>query len=284
MPGPWDGHRLRAEVLRERYPFAAELFALQLALFDVWDDGWEATRAERPEPRELARWAADRVAPAVVKATEAAGPVTLAESVAGLVEGGAAEAALAAWLAGDGLPPIERYLARASLRAPLEALADLDPPAAGTACAADPAPRGERHCPGCGGPPQLSVREAGADTLVTGARTLICARCARRWSFSASTCPSCGETTGSRRTVYAEPREGPVVAGLESTDGTPAAGPTFPHLRVDACASCRRYLIDVDLGRDPRAVPDVDELAALPLDLYAAEQGLSKITPNLMGF
>jgi len=28
----------------------------------------------------------------------------------------------------------------------------------------------------------------------------------------------------------------------------------------------------------------VDELVAMPLDLYAADQGLSKITPNLMGF
>jgi len=31
-------------------------------------------------------------------------------------------------------------------------------------------------------------------------------------------------------------------------------------------------------------VPVVDELAAIPLDLYAREQGFSKITPNLMGF
>jgi hypothetical protein len=31
-------------------------------------------------------------------------------------------------------------------------------------------------------------------------------------------------------------------------------------------------------------VPEVDELTALPLDLFASEQGLSKITPNLMGF
>jgi FdhE protein len=63
-----------------------------------------------------------------------------------------------------------------------------------------------------------------------------------------------------------------------------AEAPTFPHLRIDACASCQRYLLDVDLSRDPRAVPEVDELAALPLDLYAAGRGLSKITPNLMGF
>jgi len=58
----------------------------------------------------------------------------------------------------------------------------------------------------------------------------------------------------------------------------------FPHIRIDACATCERYVIDVDLSRDSRAVPEVDELAAVPLDLYAAEHGLSKITPNLMGF
>jgi formate dehydrogenase maturation protein FdhE len=58
----------------------------------------------------------------------------------------------------------------------------------------------------------------------------------------------------------------------------------FPHLRIEGCSGCNRYLIDVDLGHDARAVPEVDELAALPLDLYAAERGLSKITPNLMGF
>ena len=63
-----------------------------------------------------------------------------------------------------------------------------------------------------------------------------------------------------------------------------AAPPLFPHLRIDACAACQRYLIDVDLGRDARAVPEVDELAAIPLALYAADQGLTKITPNLMGF
>ena len=38
------------------------------------------------------------------------------------------------------------------------------------------------------------------------------------------------------------------------------------------------------MERDPRAVPEVDELVALPLDLHAADQGLTKVTPNLMGF
>jgi FdhE protein len=52
---------------------------------------------------------------------------------------------------------------------------------------------------------------------------------------------------------------------------------------VDACESCRRYLIAVDGRRDEAAVPVVDELVALPLDLDARERGFTKIAPNLMG-
>ena len=89
-----------------------------------------------------------------------------------------------------------------------------------------------------------------------------------------SACAYCGE---GRRTVYSEHTGGPKVGRGE------AGTATFPHLRIEACEGCRRYLIDVDLGRDPAAVPEVDELVALPLDLYAAEQGFSKITPNVMG-
>jgi formate dehydrogenase maturation protein FdhE len=42
--------------------------------------------------------------------------------------------------------------------------------------------------------------------------------------------------------------------------------------------------LTIDLDRDPRAVPLVDEIAAIPLDLYAKERGLTKLVPNLMGF
>jgi Protein involved in formate dehydrogenase formation len=270
---PWAAHRRRAEVLRERHPFAAEVLAVYLALLDVWEAGWDAARHERPEPRQLARWAAGRMAPPVVKAAEATGPEPLAAAARGFLGNGRLEGSLAAWLAGGDLAPAERYLARASLHAPLVALAG----DAGAACAGDPSPRGGRRCPNCGGPPQLSFRSHAEDPLVSGRRQLACARCGQSWSYSASSCPSCGETSGSQRTVYSEHREGPVV-GRDGENGV------FPHLRIDACASCERYLLDVDLSRDPRAVPEVDELAALPLDLYAAERGFSKITPNLMGF
>jgi FdhE protein len=55
-------------------------------------------------------------------------------------------------------------------------------------------------------------------------------------------------------------------------------------MRIEACETCRCYLLNVDIAADPTAVPVVDELAALPLDLYARERGFSKIIPNLMGF
>jgi formate dehydrogenase maturation protein FdhE len=37
----------------------------------------------------------------------------------------------------------------------------------------------------------------------------------------------------------------------------------------------------VDLTRDGNAVPEVDEIAALPLDLWAIEKGYQKMTGNL---
>lgn len=280
--GRWVVCRARAELLRERYPFASEVLSCYLALVDVWQDTWDVARVEQPDPRRLASWAAAHVLPRVVKATEAAGPEPLGAAARELFDAGQLEQSLAAWLAGAELAPVERYLARASLWAPLVALDD----DAGAACSDDPTPRTGQRCPRCGGPPQVSFRGQAEDRLVSGRRHLACARCGHTWSYSASACPACGETTGARRTVYAERRSGPVVGRDEdeSAGGPHGEGPTFPHLRIDACASCERYLIDVDLGRDTRAVPEVDELAALPLGLYAADQGLSKIAPNLMGF
>jgi Protein involved in formate dehydrogenase formation len=272
LADPWAAPRRRAETLRERHPFAGEVLTLYLALLDVWERSWLDARAsaELGDPERVAGWAADRVLPRVLEVTAGSGPRPLAQSLPPAVEPGAATELMTAWLAGEELVPVERYLARASLYGVLQA-SD-----ATAACALDPSPRGERRCPRCGGPPQLSYRTDSGDQLVSGHRRLRCARCAHGWSFSSSACAYCGETA--RRTVYTERREGTQVGRGDDS------GATFPHLRVEACSSCRRYLIDVDLGRDPLAVAEVDELAALPLDLYAAEQGLSKITPNLMGF
>jgi hypothetical protein len=57
----------------------------------------------------------------------------------------------------------------------------------------------------------------------------------------------------------------------------------FPHITVEACDVCRGYRKYVDLGLDPDAVPEVDDLASVPLDLWAAAHGYRKPTVNLFG-
>jgi FdhE protein len=270
---PWAARRLRAEELRARHPFAAELLTLYLMLIAVQEDGWSAARESPPPPEEVPRWAAAWVLPGVVEATVAAGPAALREAVLNRP----AEAdhdALAGWLAGTELDPVDRYLARASLAPVLEALGEQ----AGVACA--PGRNGE-HCPCCGGLPQLSCLAASGESLVSGRRSLLCARCGSNWSCSRSICPACGETDEARLVVHTEAWKGP-VSGNGNGDGD--GRPVFPQLRIAGCGTCQRYLVEIDMERDGNAVPEVDELAALPLDLYAAEQGLTKVTPNLMGF
>jgi hypothetical protein len=258
---PWPARRARARELLDRHPFAGEVLSLYLALLDAQEEAWSAARESRPT--DLCAWTADHVLPAVVDATVAAGPRTLAQSVSGC----AGEEALAGWLDDAELEPVERYLARAALSPVLEAL--------GWEARANG--HGGVRCPRCGGPPQLSYVASTGEALVSGQRCLLCARCGASWAFSRGTCPACDGATEGELTMYAERFHGPVVHG----DDTPAV---FPHLRIVGCSTCRRYLIEVDMERDARAVPEVDELAAIPLDLYAADQGLTKLTANLMGF
>ena len=283
---PWSTHRRRAEQLRGRYPFAAEVLGLYAGLVEAWHDTWLLACEERPGPTELSDWSVRQALPRVVKVTEAAGPSALAAAVRELPADEVRDACTA-WLAGAELDPVAAYVVRACLRPALTALDDDGIAAAffrdDTAVAADlddPAARVGLRCPRCGGPPQLSTRAGGDEKLVSGGRSLTCARCWHTWPFSASTCPSCGETAGAKRTLYAEHHDGPVVEAQPD----PGAEPVHPHIRIEACASCERFLLDIGLGRDPAAVPEVDELAAVPLALYAVDQGLTKITPNLVGF
>ena len=52
---------------------------------------------------------------------------------------------------------------------------------------------------------------------------------------------------------------------------------------MEACDTCRRCLRTVDLTKDGRAVPVVDDLAAIPLALWAEEHGYQRIQENLLG-
>ncbi len=281
--GRWTERRRRAEALGERYPFAREVLTLYAALLGPQEEAFVAAQSDPPDPRRLAGYAADRVFPAVVDATLAAGPAMLARAVRDRVAGGDPVEIVRGWLAGEDQPPVDRYLARAASGPVLEALGR----AAGEACSG---PRDPRHCPVCGGLPQVSYFALSAEDLVTARRYLVCARCGAAWPYARLTCAACGESTGSRLSVFAEEGtaevevSGRVVRGAEGPRRQgPARDLRFPHVRIEACETCAHYLLSIDMVRDPAAVPVVDEMAAIPLDLYAVERGLVKVMPNLMG-
>jgi formate dehydrogenase maturation protein FdhE len=275
----YEERRARTATLEQRHPFAAEVLRLYATLLPVQEEAFADAIAAPPAPGRIAAHVAERVVPRIAEATAAAGPKRLAAEISDCLARSGAQAIVAGWMFGDEQAPAERYLARASLSPVLEAMGQ------------DAAPafhgRGDRrHCPLCGGPPQLSCFKRATDDLASGGRVLVCARCHCEWGYPRMTCASCGEQSGSRLPVYSEVgtaagERGGVVRGL----GVPAeTDALFPHIRIEACETCHRYLLNIDVAADTQAVPLVDELSALPLDLYARDLEFTKITPNLMGF
>jgi hypothetical protein len=280
----WTERRRRAAELRERWPFAVEVLTFYGALLDAQERVGEAAEAELSDSSQAVAYVTARALPLVREVTIARGPEQLARALA---EDGSTpqwQEKVKSWFAGGELSAVDQYLVRAAAGPVLEALG----PAAGQACAG---PRDGRHCPQCGGLPQVSVFASSGEDLVAPRRYLECSRCAWRWPYPRMTCAACGETESARLPVFAEEgaahaeATGSVVRGVGGVPtGIPTAVmPGFPHISIHACRTCSRYLLNIDLSRDARAVPLVDELAALPLDLFAREQGLRKIVPNLMG-
>ena len=253
---PWLERRRRAAELLEAQPHAAELLRLYLALLDVWTNVDEMAPAERPDAARLPAYAVERVLPRVLEATLVAGPEKLRTEVLRRFHEADLEDLVARWLAGAQLSETDRYLARASAAPLLEALPG--------ARSLDGTIGDRRHCPDCGGLPQLAYFPISGEALVTAPRHLLCSRCSQSWPYPRMVCAGCGN------------EETPALPIFADAD-------RFPGLRVDACDACHHYLVTVDLPKDPTAVPVVDELVALPLDLFARERGFTKITPNLMG-
>ena len=253
----WTERRRRASELVERHPHAAEQLGLYVALLEVQEPAFHDALDHGPAAGGLAAYVADRVLASVVDCSIAHGPPPLAEVALERWRRGDGAELVAAWLRDDEQDPVSRYLARASAGPVLEAL--------GRAAGLEPGDTAEgRRCPVCGGLPQVAYFPGASEALVTAPRHLVCSRCHHTWIFARMTCAGCGEQSGSKLPIYGESER-------------------FPHLRVDACDSCGRYLLTVDLRKDPNAVPIVDELAAAPLDLYARDQRKRKIVPNLMG-
>jgi len=116
------------------------------------------------------------------------------------------------------------------------------------------------NCPFCGERPVAAVLRPEGEG---GKRWLACSLCATEWEFRRLLCPACGEEDHEKLPVY--------------------VAEEFPQVRVEACETCRTYLKAIDMTRDGLAVPEVDELAAVPLDLWAAGRGYAKLQANLLG-
>ena len=115
-------------------------------------------------------------------------------------------------------------------------------------------------CPLCGGKPIVGVLRTAGD----GAKkSLICMLCAYEWAFRRIYCPACGEEREPQMAFY--------------------SAPEIPHVRVDVCDTCHNYLKSIDLTTAGLAVPIVDELATIPLDLWARKHGYKKLQINLLG-
>jgi formate dehydrogenase accessory protein FdhE len=115
-------------------------------------------------------------------------------------------------------------------------------------------------CPLCGAKPIVGVLRSEGD----GAKkSLICMLCSHEWAFRRIYCPACGEEREPQMAFY--------------------SAPEIAHVRVDVCDSCHTYLKSIDLTKMGLAVPIVDELATIPLDLWAREHGYGKLQVNLLG-
>ena len=116
------------------------------------------------------------------------------------------------------------------------------------------------RCPVCGARPIVGVLRPEGD----GARkSLVCMLCAHEWTFRRVCCPACGEDREPQMAFY--------------------SAAEIPHVRVDVCDTCHFYLKSVDLTKTGLAVPVVDELATLSLDLWAREKGYRKLQMNMLG-
>jgi FdhE protein len=115
-------------------------------------------------------------------------------------------------------------------------------------------------CPFCSRKPAVGVLRPEGDGAK---RSLICSMCATEWSFGRILCPACGEENVEKLAIYTADQ--------------------FGHVRVEACDTCGCYIKTVDLTKNGRAVPIVDELATIPLNLWAQEHRYVKLQANMLG-
>lgn len=115
-------------------------------------------------------------------------------------------------------------------------------------------------CPYCHRSPGAAILRPEGEG---GKRFLQCSFCLAEWSFRRILCPNCGEENHIKLPVY--------------------TADDFDCVRVEACDTCKRYIKSIDLTKNGRADPVVDEIATTALDFWARDHGYTKIALNLMG-
>jgi formate dehydrogenase accessory protein FdhE len=279
----WDRRIRRADELTSSYTFAAEglRFYAHLATFqksfygEIQKALADSTKisSDRPLRDELDLFLLLPKFPGFLSVIQQIAPVPLARAAAGLAQKGPAgwqQAIEDFWqgdfetaAAVDDAEPVRgtdlrdamasnRLLAWMFLQPYAEYLADYRESAIveGT----------PSTCPLCGSKPIVGVLRSEGD----GAKkSLICMLCAHEWSFRRIYCPACGEEREPQMAYY--------------------SAPEIAHVRVDVCDTCHTYLKSIDLTKTGLAVAVVDELATIPLDLWAREHGYEKLQINLLG-
>jgi FdhE protein len=241
-----------APAVQEPLLFAAKLFRLQGRLAGAIS----ARHAEAPfagGTDDLPRLV--DLLPALLSFAAADGPAELAEAAEARAKDDPATAAtrLRVYWEG-GRDAAEDYLSRAFLRPFAELLAR-------TSVAAV-RPRHQGHCPACGSPPIVSFRKELPESNGAG-RYLVCGLCGTEWPFNRIRCPSCHEEDPAK------------LPGFQSD--------VHRNVRIEACETCRRYVKSIDLTLDARPLPEVDDLVSLAMDLWAIEEGWTRLEPGWAG-
>lgn len=253
----------RAEALAAVSPAAADVLHFAAGLYRV--QGRAAAELHRAHASRPLSGRLEEDGPRLVPAAAdllayaaGQGPPSLSDQARARAADDAAVAVsrLLVWWNGN-LSTSEDYLSRALLRPYVELLAEL---------AISPARLHRRHhCPFCGGAPWIAWRRSeGNEGGAEGAqRRLGCGLCGGDWAVNRVQCPCCQETDPPKLPVF--------------------QSETHSSVRIEACETCRRYVKSIDLTLDARPIPEVDDLVSLAMDLWAADQGFTRIEPGLAG-
>jgi formate dehydrogenase accessory protein FdhE len=263
----YDGRIRRAERLASLYPFAQEILNFYTCIAEFQKSSYLGISNRDKRASAKAVFTRDQLdivglVPHFKKFLAAIAehaPTPLAESAHAVSSEppGLISSRLARYWSGDNNADFsnaafEQFLPRAFLQPYAEYLSGDGAPGEMTVAPA--------LCPLCDARPLLGILRPEGDG---GKRFLLCSFCLREWEFRRIICSTCGEETETKLPVFVAEQ--------------------FPYIRVEACDTCKFYLRTIDLTKDGNAVPLVDDLAALPLSLWAHEHGYLRAQPNLLG-